>query len=72
VRVPRSICAGFPPAREWRIFAVPVGSFSGGSGFSGFLHSLESRNPSCELGIPYEIPAFAGMTEKSRNDRQTE
>jgi len=50
----------------------PVGSFSGGSGFSGFLHSLESRNPSCELGIPYEIPAFAGMTEKSRNDRQTE
>ncbi|MDD9817378.1 MAG: hypothetical protein OXU61_04475, partial [Gammaproteobacteria bacterium] len=52
VRVPRSICAGFPPlfkpgagsAREWRIFAVPVGSFSGGSGFSGFLHSLFRGN----------------------------
>ncbi|MDD9818929.1 MAG: hypothetical protein OXU61_12465 [Gammaproteobacteria bacterium] len=53
MRVPRSIYAGFPPlfkpgassAREWRIFAVPVGSFSGSSGFSEFLHSLESRNP---------------------------
>ena len=26
--------------REWRIFAMPVGSFSGGHGFSEFLHGL--------------------------------
>jgi len=25
--------------------AMPMGSFSRGSGFSGFLHGLESRNP---------------------------
>ncbi|MDD9818881.1 MAG: hypothetical protein OXU61_12220 [Gammaproteobacteria bacterium] len=31
--------------REWRIFAVPVGSFSCGSGFSGFLHRLAGGNP---------------------------
>ena len=31
--------------REWRIFAVPVGSFSGGSGFSEFLHGLAGGNP---------------------------
>jgi len=29
----------------WPIFAMPVGSFSRGSGFSEFLHGLESRNP---------------------------
>ncbi|MDD9816634.1 MAG: hypothetical protein OXU61_00635, partial [Gammaproteobacteria bacterium] len=29
---------------EWRIFAVPEGSFSDGSGFSGFLHGLLRRN----------------------------
>ena len=47
-REARALYAGFPPlfkpgagsAREWRIFAVPVGSSSHGSGFSEFLHSL--------------------------------
>ena len=65
---PRSICAGFPPlfkpgassAREWRIFSVPVGSFSGGSGFSEFLHGLTGRNPSFAGlqtlgGLPFRV-----------------
>ncbi|MDD9819249.1 MAG: hypothetical protein OXU61_14135 [Gammaproteobacteria bacterium] len=57
MRVPRSICAGFPPAREWRIFAVPSGSFARSSGFSEFLHRLES-------GTPWQIRAgrFSSIT----------
>ncbi|MDD9818452.1 MAG: hypothetical protein OXU61_10035, partial [Gammaproteobacteria bacterium] len=48
-REARAFYAGFPPAREWRIFAVPVGSFSGGSGFSEFLRGLFRGNSGVEI-----------------------
>jgi len=50
---------------------MPVGGFSHGSGFSGFLHSLESRNLIGNAEFARGIPAFAGMTRKeTRNDEE--